>query len=269
MSQVHNFSQIAQDPSRPLADATIIQADQEVNCTMASEMNIGNHSPTSEDGRRPYSIDTSSSGSGSDSPGTQAMIGDIDLNGASAGILLESGFIQIDVRVVTATHTAESPSYGPCSATVVVPLDIRYVDLKQTCSHAIKRASSDRQWCKRWTRPKDEIISLLNINCWDCSEKLQEMSRAPRPARDCIEIFISGIVSWDATADDHFSRQYALDAHSASLGQGRVILWHATYLPSRLPMELQPNGVMLRYEDDPCALCWYWVEVNVQDGIIV
>lgn len=216
----------------------------------------------------PPSTQESHSSSGSSSSGEVSHIGDVELGSASAAAYLESGFIEIDVCVVTATHTKENPSYGPCAASVIVPVDIPYDALKHTCTHAMRRASFGRQWCRRWLRPKDEVISLLNINCWDCTEKLQEMSGVPRMARDCIEVFISGIVKWDQTIDSHSQCQVSLDQVSAGEGQGRIILWPSTYLPPRLPMELQPNPPMVQYEKKALSLCWYWVELNVQGGAI-
>ena len=236
---------------------------------MASGMNNGDPLPMSDDVQeepRFYDLPPSSPSGSPDSP---ALLGEIVRDSSSATVLLESGFVELDVRVVTPTHTSESPSYGPCSATVIVPLEIRYDDLKQTCSHALKRESQDRQWRKKWARPKDEVISLLNINCWDCSEKLQELCRVPRLDRDCIEVFISGIVLWNPASDGHYQMQVSMDSCSASRGQGRTVLWQDTYLPPRLPMELQPIPGRVRYEEKACALCWYWVEANVQDGGIV
>ena len=236
---------------------------------MASGTNDGDPPPMSDNIQEERRFYDSPPSSGSGSPGESAFVAEVDRNSASVTTLIESGFFELDVCVVTPTHTTESPSYGPCSATVIVPIDIRYDELKQICLHALKRESRDRQWCKRWGRPKDEVISLLNINCWDCAEKLQELSRVPRVARDCIEVFISGIVLWDPRIDSRFSHQYKMDSCSASLGgQGRTVLWQDTYLPLRLPMELQPIPARPRNEENPCALCWYWVEVNVQDGAI-
>lgn len=263
------FSQKAQIASWSPADARIPQVDRRSNQTMASGMNNGDPPPMSENVQEERRFYDSPPSSGSGSSGAPAFLGEIDRDSSSATTLLESSFIELDVRVVTATHTNESPSYGPCSATVIVPLDIRYDDLKQTCSHALKRESRDRQWCKRWARPKDEVISLLNINCWDCSEKLQELYRVPRLTRECIEVFISGIVLWNPGNDSHFPMQTSMDSCSASQGQGRTVLWQDTYLPPRLPMELQPIPGRVRYEEQACSLCWYWVEVNVQDGAIV